>query len=250
MNEKKAIGYLRISTKGQDDKFGLEVQKEAIENYAKANGFTIVEWLKDVVSGVSEDRPALNAVLYGERVKNPPYEAIICFKSDRIARDIKLYFYFLFLLEKKGVKLISVNEDFADNDPLVNVQRSLMIFCAEQERRNIELRTSAGRDVKCQRGGYAGGRVPFGYFSKNGYLVVNNAEAPIVKMIFKMRDEQKMSYDAIASYLNEQHIISKTGKVWKRQAVFSIYKNRKFYEGYYKYGKMKQYVIGEHEAIL
>ena len=99
---KNAVGYLRCSTQGQvdDDKYGMEAQKEAILSYAHLNGYQIVEWCKDVISGVKEDRPAFNTLLYAEEIKNPPYEAIICFKSDRVARDIKLYFYFLFLISQ------------------------------------------------------------------------------------------------------------------------------------------------------
>ena len=106
---KNAIGYIRCSTVGQvgEDKYGLEAQKEAILSYAHVNGYRIVEWCKDVISGVKEDRPAFNTLLYASDVSNPPYEAVICFKSDRVARDIKLYFYFLFLLERSATRPVT-----------------------------------------------------------------------------------------------------------------------------------------------
>ena len=78
----------------------------------------------------------MNQILYDNEVCNPPVEAVIAYKSDRIARDIKLYFYFLFVLEKRGIKLLSVKEQF-DDDPygLSSVYRALMLFVAEQERK-------------------------------------------------------------------------------------------------------------------
>lgn len=250
---KKAIGYLRVSTSEQskDDRYGLEAQREAIIKYAGENGYEIVEWAKDVVSGVKERRPAFDSIVFGNEVKRPPYDAVIVYKSDRVARDIKLFFYFLMLLEKKGVKLCSAMENFDEADPIVHAQMALMIFCAEQERRNIEMRTRAGRAVKASRGGYAGGRLPFGYDVVRGVLTVNEAEAPIVKMIFNMRDEQGIAFETIASYLNDNKIPTKSGKLWQKGIVFNIYKNKKFYEGYYRYGKNNiEWVKGEHEAIL
>lgn len=250
---KRAIGYLRVSTTEQskDDKFGLEAQKEAITKYAKENGYTIVEWAKDVVSGVKERRPAFDNIVFGADVKNPPYEAVIVYKSDRLARDIKLFFYYLMLLEKKSVKLCSATENFDESDPIVHAQMALMIFCAEQERRNIEMRTRAGRAVKASRGGYSGGRLAYGYNVVRGVLTINPSEAPIVKMIFKMRDEQHLAFEAIADYLNDNHIPTKSGKEWSRGIVFHLYENKKFYQGFYRYGKDNfEWVEGEHEAII
>lgn len=246
---KNAVGYLRLSTQEQDEKFGLEAQKSAIENYAKENGYVIVEWVKDVISGVKENRSGLDRILFDPKLANPPYEAVIVFKSDRVARDIKLYFYFLFLLEKKGVKLISVNEDFDSDDPLVNVQRALMIFCAEQERRNINMRTSGGRSIKAKCGGYAGGGVPYGYKVVQGHLEIDEKEAYVVREIFGYR-LQNMAYQKIADELNKRGLYTKTGSVWNGAKVFYIVKNVKMYCGLYRYGKNNDYVQGQHEPIL
>lgn len=245
---RNGIGYVRISTTGQDDKFGKEAQKEAIIKYASEHGIKIVQWFVDVVSGVKEHRPNWDAILYNEDVANPPYDCVVVFKSDRVARDIKLYFYYLYQLETKKVELISVNEDF--NGELAGIYRAIVLFCAEQERKNIALRTSAGRRIKAGKGGYAGGRVPYGYDAVGGTLQVNDAQAQVVKMIFLLKDQQKMSQLGIASYLNDNHIYTKSGKLWKQPTVKYILDNRKFYQGYIKYGKNAEYIKGEHEAII
>ena len=50
---KNAIGYVRVSTEQQakDDKFGIDVQKQAILLYANTNGYNIVDWKIDEISG-------------------------------------------------------------------------------------------------------------------------------------------------------------------------------------------------------
>ena len=249
MNGRKAIGYLRISTSEQDEKFGAEAQKQAISKYARENGYTIVAWNKDVISGVSDDRPELNKILYGDDVVNPPFEAVIVFKSDRLARDTKLYFYYLYLLEKKNVKLLSVEENFGGDEAFANIYRSMMLFVAEQERKNIALRTSRGRKIKAVVGGYAGGRCPFGYKSVNGQLVVNDEEAEIVKEIFAMYNDN-VSQNGIAKELNNRGCLTKKGKAFTQVKVMFILRNKKLYQGFIKYGKNSDWVQGVHTPII
>lgn len=59
---KKAIGYIRVSTEEQsaDDKYGIEVQRQAILAYAADNDYEIVHWLTDTISGAKDNRPELD----------------------------------------------------------------------------------------------------------------------------------------------------------------------------------------------
>ena len=247
---KNAIGYLRVSTKEQsgDDKYGIDVQKKEILSYADKNDYSIVDWKIDEVSGASDDRPALNEVLYGE-VSNPPFEAVIVFKNDRVARDTKLYFYYLYTLEKKNIKLLSTKEEFAEGNDFANIYRALLQFVAEQERKNIALRTGKGRSIKAACGGYAGGRAPYGYQVDRGRLIVNESEKAVVLRIFELRKEGKV-LNAIVSILRDEGYKTRKGQDFQTTTIHSILSNRKTYEGYYKYGKDSTWVKGVHEPIL
>lgn len=247
---KNAIGYLRVSTNEQnkDDRYGIEAQKEAISKYARENGYEIVEWAQDVISGVKESRPMLDGLLYDKEVGNPPYEAVIVYKRDRLSRDIQQYFYFYYLLKKKGVNLISATEPINEQDPTFNIQMALIIFVAEQERRNIMMRTKAGRQAKRVKGGHACGRVPFGYMAQHGVLVPNPSEVPIVKMIFEMRENRHMAFLPIANYLNESGIKTQRGNIWQAMSVKKIVDNKKTYQGFVRLNDT--WVKGVHEAIL
>lgn len=247
---KKSIGYCRVSTKEQGDKFGIEAQKEAIEEYAKNNGYEIIDWVFDNVSGVIEDRDGWNRIIVDPKVVNPPYQAVIVFKSDRVARDLKLYFYFEWLLLKKGVELISVNDGFPDvPNEYKGIIKSFILFSAEQERHNITLRTSGGRTIKAKTGGYAGGRCPFGYKVVDGELVIDEYESEVVKLIFELRSKGK-SYYGIANELNNMGLYTRSGSLWGQHGTYVIIKNEQTYRGYYHYGKAKEWVKGKHEAIL
>lgn len=247
---KNAIGYVRVSTEGQagDDRFGVEAQKEKILSYADSHGYSIVRWFTDEMSGTSDERPAWNSILYGEDVSNPPYEAVIAYKSDRVARDTKLYFYYLYVLEKRNIKLISTQEEFPEGE-FANIYRALMLFVAEQERKNIALRTGNGRKIKASAGGYSGGRAPFGYKVSNGQLAVNPEEAEIVRIVFEKKNDG-MPLLRIAEFLNDNGYRSRSDGHFYASNIKSIIDNEPTYRGMYKYGKEMNWVRGVHEPIL
>jgi DNA invertase Pin-like site-specific DNA recombinase len=249
-NLKKAIGYIRVSTKQQslEDRYGADVQRKEILSYADEHGYSIVDWKIDKISGTAEDRPAMNEILYGD-VTNPPIEAVIVFKNDRVARDTKLYFYYLFTLEKRNIKLLATNEEFTEGNDLANVYRALLQFVAEQERKNIALRTSKGRSIKAACGGYSGGRRPYGYKVENKRLVIDEDERPIVEFIFSAYDKGTPLLH-IADMLNNKGYRTRKGTTFQATSVKSILSNRPLYEGMYKYGKDMNWVQGVHEPIL
>lgn len=246
---KNAIGYVRVSTEqqGADDRYGIDVQKQAILLYANTNGYNIVEWKIDEYSGAKDDRPAFDEILYD--VTNPPYEAVIIFKNDRLARNMKLYFYYFYSLEKRNIKLLSTEEDFEDNNEMANIYRALLQFVAEQERKNIALRTGKGRSIKAQCGGYSGGRVPYGYSAREGVLVINENERPIVEIIFSEIDKGT-SMLAITDKLAKLGYVTRKGRGFQVSTIKSIIENEPLYRGMYKYGKEMNWVKGVHEPIL
>lgn len=247
--KQKAVGYIRVSTNAQaeDDKFGISSQKEIIEQYAKANDYELVKfYIDEGISGVKETRPELDKILYS--TDSVEYDTVIVAKSDRVARDIKLYFYYLYTLEKKNIKLVSVSEDFNDDMGLGNVYRSILLFVAEQERKNICARTSGGRNIKARSGGYAGGNAPYGYEVVEGRLEVNETEKPIVQLVFKELDTG-LSYNKICKELSSLGYKTRKGGDFTSSNIQSIKNNQKVYEGYYKYGA-NEYVKGQHQALI
>lgn len=249
---KNAVGYIRVSTKAQaeDDKYGIDTQKQEILLYANENGYNIVEWFIEQISGSEDDRPVFDdQIINGGMIMNPPIEAVITFKSDRVARNMKLYFYYLYMLEKRNIKLLSVREDFGGNEDLANLYRAILQFVAEQERKNIALRTGKGRSIKASCGGYSGGQPPFGYKVQNGRLVIEPYEAEIVEKVFTMLDRGTTLVDT-AEWLNDNGYHTRIGKKFYASNIRSIKNNRPVYEGMYKYGKGAAWVKGVHEPIL
>lgn len=248
---KNAIGYIRVSTEEQstDDKYGIETQKQAIADYAANNDYGIVHWAIDTISGVKDNRPEFDKILYRPE-EFPTFEAVIVFKNDRAARDTKLYFYYFYTLEKRNVLLLSTEEHFSEGDDFANIYRSLLMFVAEQERKNIALRTGKGRSLKAKCGGYSGGRVAYGYAVSDGKLIVNQSEKPMVSLIFEEHDQHNKPMTEISDILYANGYRTRKGGRFQVSTIKGILSNRPLYKGMYRYGKEMDWVKGVHEPIL
>ena len=57
------VAYERVSTEGQVEKYGLDIQEKDIMGYAKSTGLgNLLVFIDDGVTGTTMDRPALNNV--------------------------------------------------------------------------------------------------------------------------------------------------------------------------------------------
>lgn len=253
MSIRKAVAYCRVSTDGQvgEDKFGIESQRTQIIEYAEKNGIEIVDWFIDEgISGASLVRPAFDRLLNGE-ITNPPVEAVIVAKTDRIARDVNIYYYYKAELNKREIEVISTSEDWSAQDKLTAlILENFLAVAATLERENIRRRTSGGRNIKAAKGGYSGGRPPYGYRANNRRLVIVEDEAEVVRTIFRMKDEEGQTYKAICEYLNSIGKTNHSGSKFSISTVQTIYENKNVYLGFYRYGKAAEWIEGQHEPIL
>lgn len=244
-----------MSTDGQlgEDKYGVEAQREDIRRYCEENGLFIVRWYDEgAVSGSTDDsyRPELTKILNGD-VRNPPIEAVVVAKNDRLARNIENFYGFKYLLKRNNIELISVAEDFGAMGIYKGVYEAISAAFAQLERSFITARMSGGRAAKAAAGGYSGGRAPYGYKAQMGSkrLVINPEEAEVVKLMYQMREEGA-TYQQICDNLKEKGLKNRSGKDFVISSVQSVLNNRKTYEGYYRYGPGAEWVKGQQGAIL
>lgn len=248
---KNVVAYCRVSTDAQagEDRFGIESQKEQIMSYCAKNDMQISDWYVDEgESGAKVSRPELDRLLFGE-ISNPPVEGVVVAKTDRISREIMDYYYYKMILRNKKIELYSVAEDFGALGAFKDILEMFTITVAKMERENITKRTSGGRRIKASRGGYSGGRAPFGYRAKDRQLVIVPDEADTVRKIFAIKDAGG-TYQMITDALNADGRKNKSGGRFAISTIQVILGNERLYQGMYKYGKAGEWVQGQHEAIL
>ena len=140
------VAYHRVSTATQGRSgLGLEAQRAAVEAFAKAEGFEIVESFTEIETGKGSDaldrRPELKAAL--KAAKKLKCQVVVA-KLDRLSRDVAFIAGLMSQLVPFIVTALGRNVD-----PF-----TLHIYAAlaEQERRMISQRTSAGLQAAKVRG--------------------------------------------------------------------------------------------------
>ncbi|MCD8201760.1 MAG: recombinase family protein [Clostridia bacterium] len=249
----RVIGYLRVSTDEQvgEDKFGLEAQERQIREFCEKKGHDIYGWVRDEARSGADFRPGFDELAFTERYTSNEYKAVVVAKFDRVARDINVYYYYKMALKRKDIDLISVSEDFGEYGAMASAFEALTLVFAEMEKKNIMLRTEHGKETKASHGGWVGGTAPYGYDGVHGKLVVNPEEAEGVRAIFALRFDYGKTYDEIIEYtLSPEHVfLSKNGRPFSKSSILWILRNKKLYQGYYRYNHT-DWVKGRHEPII
>ena len=227
----KAVAYVRVSTEEQAATgHGLETQDKAVRAFAESQGYELVEVAADPgVSGATRpaDRPGFGRVL--ELAAAGAFTVLLVYKFDRLAREIRYAVTTVSdLAENHDVVIRSVTEPIDTATPMGRTLFAILAGMAENERFAIRDRTAGGRQTKASKGGFAGGRVPYGYErDPDGRLRIVPDQARIVQRIFRER-RRKRTLRAIADDLNREGIPSPGGAAWHPFRVSYVVDNPKY----------------------
>ena len=227
MNQAAAI-YTRVSSDRQKENHTIESQTTALVDYAQAHGYAVPsEWIfqDEGYSGASLVRPGLEALR--DLAAQGQITTVLIYSPDRLSRK---YAYQVLLGEefsRCGVEVVYLKSPAGSSpeDQLV-VQFQGMI--AEYERAQIAERSRRGKRHKAQQGVVnvlSGAPYGYRYMRKTdtsaAYYQVLESEAGVVRMVFKMYTQERLSINDIARVLNKRGISTKTGKTrWERSVVW------------------------------
>ena len=118
---KKALIYCRVSTTEQAEGYSLDAQEKFCRRFTEGNGYQIAGVYRDEgKSGTNLNRPALQDLL-SKCQEDKSISGIIVQETDRLARNTKDHLTIRAILQKAGVKLISVAQPMLDDSPEGNM---------------------------------------------------------------------------------------------------------------------------------
>lgn len=140
----KLLGYVRVSSVSQAKGFGLEAQKELIENFCRVQGHELLGILEEVQSALSQ-RPVFEKLK--ARVLSGEADGIIVAKLDRLGRSVLDLANIVAELRKAGKQLISVSDNIDTSSPNGKLLFHILSAIAEYERELLLERTRLGREI-------------------------------------------------------------------------------------------------------
>src|SRR3989344_2345117 len=199
--------YARVSTSHQEEQQTIKTQISAIKDFAKQNGYTIVqEYVDDGWSGDMLARPQLDQLR--QDAKKKIWDGVLMYDPDRLARRYSYQELVMDELREAGIEVLFVTTP-APKTGEEKILHGVKGLFAEYERAKISERFRLGKLRNIKEGHLINSEAPYGYTKikktekQPGYYVVNKKEAEVVKKIFTWIADERLTIRKVAKRLKE-----------------------------------------------
>jgi DNA invertase Pin-like site-specific DNA recombinase len=269
MTERRAKGKPRLrcaiytrksSEEGLEQEFNsLDAQREACEAFVASQrheGWMLLKERYDDggFSGGTMERPALQRLLAD--ISASRIDVVVVYKVDRLTRALGDFARIVELFDRHNMSFVSVTQAFNTTTSMGRLTLNVLLSFAQFEREVTGERIRDKIAASKKKGMWMGGQPSLGYDVHDRKLVINEAEANTVRMIFRRYIELKSVRDLKAE-LDAAGIVSKAriaadrspygSQRFSRGALYAMLQN-KVYRG--EITHKGAYYPGEHQAII
>jgi len=215
--------YVRLSQEDEraGESLSIENQKKMLTEYvSKQFDWTLVEICEDDgYSGTTFDRPGIKKIL--DDAMSGKIDLILCKDLSRFGRNyIEVGQYVDYIFPSSNIRFIALNDnvDTLDRNSTAMDLMPIMNLFNEWHAANTSKKIRAVMVSNAKQGKYHAPIAPFGYIvgdTENRLPVVDETNAPYVRMMYKMRSEGASS-PQIAKALNAQGVITPSDYTYQR----------------------------------
>ena len=231
----KAAIYSRKSKftgKGESIQNQIEICKEYANTHFNIDQFIIYE--DEGFSGGNVDRPEYQRMI--NEAKKKKFDILICYRLDRISRNIANFSDIIEILQDNDISFVSVREQFDTSTPMGRAMMYIASVFAQLERETTAERIRDNMLELAKTGRWLGGITPTGFVSKpvtsniggketNYYkLSPVEDELKIVKLIFDKYLKFK-SINKVETYCIQNDIKTKNGIDYTRFSLRTMLSN-------------------------
>lgn len=212
------------------DSLSIEQQIQRCVALCDANGWEYKIYDKDKgYSGKNMQRPSFMEMMADVRAGK--VDKILCYKLDRISRNISDFSNLLVELQEHNCEFISLSENFDTTSPIGRAMIYICMVFAQMERENISQRVHDNYYFRTEKGFWGGGVAPYGYKLKrilhegkhHTVLDIDENTAPVVQMIYEEYNKPNGSMRTVLQKLNQElRIPSRNGSEWTSRVVIDI----------------------------
>lgn len=245
-----AVYTRKSSEEGLEQDFNsLHAQREACAAYVasqRSEGWVLVPNAYDDggFSGGTLERPALRRLVAD--IACGKIDIVVVYKIDRLSRSLMDFARLVEVFDRHQVTFVSVTQSFNTTTSMGRLTLNVLLSFAQFEREVTAERIRDKFAASRAKGMWMGGWAPLGYDVRERRLVINEAEAATVRMIFD-RFAKLGSATKLAQELRQKGVLNKRGKPIDKGFLYKLINNRIYLgEAVHKGFSHK----GEHEAIV
>ena len=183
-------------------------------------------------------------------------DTVVCYKIDRLSRSLTDFAKLIDVFERNDVTFVAVTQQFNTTTSMGRLTLNILLCFAQFEREVIGERIRDKFAASRRKGIFMGGHPPIGYDVRDRKLVINPAEAELVRLIFR-RFLDLGSALLLIRELNAQGYRTKSwttqagtfraGRPFDKGTLYKILRNRTYVGEAVHKGKSYP---GEHEPIV
>lgn len=245
----KALLYVRVSTKEQEEGYSQDAQQKLGIEYAGRNNLEIVKTWKVSESAWKADRKYFEEMLtYAKKnnIKNIIFDVV-----DRMTRNPFDLVKIEKLVKEHDVTIhfSRLNQQYSKNaTPDAELMLGLNALMARKYSSDISMKVKMGTTEKVKQGGFPH-KAPVGYLNdtKNNTLIIDPERAPLIKKAFEMALSGSYSLGMIKDTLNSMGFSTHRGNKLHKSRLQDILKNPIYYGDMRWHG---QIMPGKHEPII
>lgn len=242
--------------KGDSIENQIELCKNYCTTHLNLNNIQFFIYEDEGFSGRNLNRPKFKELI--TEIKNNKFNYLVCYRLDRISRNVADFSNTLELLQEHNVNFISIKEQFDTSTPMGRAMIYIASVFAQLERETIAERVRDNMIQLAKMGKWSGGQLPLGFNSEKfnyineemknksfAKLVPVDEELKIVKFIYNTY-LQKGSILNLVKELNILGYKTKTGSNFELSGVKRILKSSlyvKSNELTHSYLKSKNYKV-------
>jgi site-specific DNA recombinase len=226
-----AVYTRKSSEEGLEQEFNsLHAQREACEAYVasqRSEGWALIREPYDDggFSGGTLERPALKRLLAD--IEEGLVDVVVVYKIDRLSRSLMDFSRLVQVFDRFGVTFVSVTQSFNTTTSMGRLTLNILLSFAQFEREVTAERIRDKIAASRAKGLWMGGNVPLGYVVKDRKLVVDEADAAIVRAIFQ-RFVRIGSATVLAQELHREGVRSRRGKLIDKGYLYKLLNNQTY----------------------
>ncbi len=195
----------------------------------------VIEYEDEGYSGKNTNRPQFQKMM--QEIKKGNCDYLVCYKLDRLGRNIADLANLIETLNKLNVSFISIKERFDTSTPIGKAMLYFAGVLAQMEREQIAERVRDNMIMLARKGRWLGGNTPLGFTAeaeetvsingkskKSFRLAVKEEEMETVRFIFQ-EYLKKQSLIGIVKYFMSHGIKTKRGKEYSIGTIRDILTN-------------------------